>query len=302
MLVVLGPTASGKTSLGVRLAMELGGEIISADSRQVYRGLDIGAGKDLEEYLIDGVRVPHHLIDVADLDREFSVFDFQQQSYQAFEEITGRNALPVMVGGTGLYIQSVLSGYRMVEVSENPGLRDELGKLSDEQLEDRLRSLKDRLHNVTDLESRERVIRAIEIAEAEKRNPPPPAPDIRPLVLGTRFPKDELHRRIKARLSERMENGLIEEVEKLSERRVGWERLYSLGLEYRFVAERLQGKIKNRNDLFQKLYGAICKFAKRQGTWFRRMEREGIEIKWIDRGDFDQARRIVGGFEWFHKQ
>jgi len=301
MLVVLGPTASGKTSLGVKLAREFNGEIISADSRQVYRGLDIGAGKDLEEYTLDGVDIPYHLIDVADLSEEFSVFDFQKRCYDAFEEIRGRRVLPVMVGGTGLYIQSVLSGYRMVDAPENPALRRELTGLSDRQLEEWLRALRGSLHNVTDLTNRERMIRAIEIAEAEKENPPSPSPDVRPLVLGTRFPKDELHRRIRSRLEERLNHGMIEEVEALRAQGVSWERLVALGLEYRFVAERLQGKIRNRNDLVQKLYSAICKFAKRQGTWFRRMEKMRIEIHWIDRGDYETARNLVAGQRWFHR-
>jgi len=293
LLVVLGPTASGKTTLGVKLALELGGEIISAASRQVYRGLDIGSGKDLQEYQVGSSAVPYHLIDVAELSEEFSVFDFQQSCYRVFEEITQRGRLPLVVGGTGLYLQSVLSGYQMVQADEDPKLRAELAGFSDQQLEQRLRAIQGQLHNVTDLASRERMVRAIEIAEAARKNPPPPAPEIRPLILGTRFVRKELQRRISIRLDERLKQGMLEEVERLHQAGVSWERLNSLGLEYRFVAERLQGKIKNRNDLFQKLYAAICKFAKRQDSWFRRMEKAGIEIHWIDRGDFDAARQIV---------
>ena len=292
-LVVLGPTASGKTRLGVGLARDSGGEIISADSRQVYRGLDIGSGKDLAEYEADGVAVPYHLIDIADLSEEFSVFDYQQRFYAAFVSIRQREKLPVVVGGTGLYLEAALKGYRMVAVPEDPGLRAELAVLSYEQLVERLRSLKERLHNTTDLENRERVVRAIEIAEYSRDHEPEPGPDIRPVVLGTQWEREELRRRIRMRLQERIEEGMVEEVAGLHERGVDWERLERLGLEYRFIAEFLEGRIRNKNDLVQKLWAAICQFAKRQDTWFRRMERNGLTIHWIPRGDLDLARKVV---------
>ena len=294
-LVVLGPTASGKTHLGVRLAQGLGGEIISADSRQVYRGLDIGSGKDLSEYEIDGQRIPYHLIDIVDLDHEFSVFDYQKRFFQVFRELEARGILPVIVGGTGLYLEAVLKGYRMVEVPEDPVLRAELAALSDEELVVRLKSLKPRLHNTTDLVTRERLIRAIEIAHHSSIRDPEPLPEVKAVILGARWPREELRRRIRERLIERLEQGMVEEVRRLEAQGVSWERLEQLGLEYRYIAQFLQGKICNKNDLVQKLHSAICKFAKRQETWFRRMERNGTVIHWIPRAGFAAALQVIQG-------
>jgi tRNA dimethylallyltransferase len=290
--VILGPTASGKTGLGVALAAELGGEIVSADSRQVYRGLDIGAGKDLHEYVVEGRAVPYHLIDIVDLDTEYSVYHYQRDFYAVFEQLTSRAVLPIVVGGTGLYLEAVLKGYRMVEVPESADLRRQRESCSDDDLATRLRSLKSELHNTTDLTDRARMIRAIEIALHSRDHPPAPAPEVRPLVLGTRWQREELRARIRRRLKERLSGGLIEEVEQLLARGVGAEKLHFLGLEYRYVSDYLGGAIANRNDLTQKLGSAICKFARRQETWFRRMERNGIEIHWIDRGDLDTAKTI----------
>jgi tRNA dimethylallyltransferase len=289
MLVVLGPTASGKTALGVRLAHAFGGEIISADSRQVYRGLDLGAGKDLSEYVIKGQAIPYHLIDVVDLSHEFSVFEYQQRCFAAFEEISRRGVLPVMVGGTGLYIEAVLKGYRMVEAPENPSLRRELAELSNETLSARLIALKPDLHNTTDLTDRNRLIRAIEIAEFSKHHPPAPAPEIRPFILGTRWERKTLRARIAKRLQQRFDAGMIAEVEGLRKQGVPLEKLHFLGLEYRYIAEFLEGRIASYDELFQQLRIAICQFAKRQETWFRRMERNGVLIHWVDNADYDTA-------------
>jgi tRNA dimethylallyltransferase len=293
LLVVLGPTASGKTTLGVKLAERLEAEIISADSRQVYRGLDIGAGKDLDEYLLDGKKINYHLIDVADLDMVYSVFDFQQQFYETFGALTERGIAALMVGGTGLYIEAVLEGYQMVAVPENKQLREELKDADLAELESKLRSHKSDLHNTTDLVSRETLLRAIEIAVFSQGRTPEPAPEIRALVLGTRFERAELVKRIAARLAQRLQNGLVEEVESLRARGVSFERLDSLGLEYRFVADFLQKKISSRDELFEKLAAAIAKFAKRQLSWFRRMERRGIEIHWIEQASFEKAMQVV---------
>lgn len=291
--MVLGPTASGKTRLGVRLASEWGGEVVSADSRQVYRGLDLGSGKDLDEYTMDGVAVPYHLIDIAGLDREFSVFDYQKRFYETFEALQSRAVLPVVVGGTGLYLEAVLGKYRMVEVPENPALRAELDAESDEALAARLLRMKRRLHNTTDLASRERIVRAIEIAEYSASHDPEPAPDIRPLILGAQWDRSILRQRIRVRLVERIKLGLIDEVKGLHARGVPWERLEQLGLEYRFIAEYIEGKIVGKNDLMQKLSAAINQFAKRQDTWFRRMERNGFKIHWIPRADYAEAAGVV---------
>lgn len=292
-IVLLGPTASGKTALGARLANMLNGEILSADSRQVYRGLDIGSGKDLNEYTVGNKPVPYHLIDIVGLDQEFSVFHYQQAFYAAFEDVMSRNNLPVVVGGTGLYLDAVLCGYSMVAAPEHPALRETLAALSDDALRERLKSVQQRLHNKTDTEDRDRLIRAIEIAEYAATHPAPRCPEVRPLILGIACPPATLRERITARLRERMTAGLIEEVAALHTAGHSWERLERLGLEYRFIAEYLQGKIKRENDLFQKLNSAIAQFAKRQRTWFRRMERQGFVIHWLEDNSLAEALHLI---------
>ncbi|MGA7829136.1 MAG: tRNA (adenosine(37)-N6)-dimethylallyltransferase MiaA [Geobacteraceae bacterium] len=290
-IVLLGPTASGKTRLGVALARELNGEIISADSRQVYRGMDIGTGKDIGEY----GEVPYHLIDILEPGEDFNVFFFQKLCFAAMAEIRGRNRLPVIVGGTGLYLDAVLRKYRMVEVPDNPDLRRELATLSLEELAARLLAVNPRLHNTTDLLDQARLLRAIEIAEYEKCHEPEPLPEIKPLIFGVRWERSILRQRITARLKERLDAGLIEEVAELHSKGVPYETLEFYGLEYRFVARHLKGEL-NRNDLFQKLNSAIHDFAKRQDTWFRRMERQGTEIHWLVGGGkpLQEALDIVG--------
>ena len=289
VLTILGPTASGKTRLAVALAGEFGGEIISADSRQVFRGMDIGSGKDLHEY----GRVPYHLIDILDAGGEFSVFDFQRRFLSVYEDVTKRRALPVLCGGSGMYLDAVLRGYRMVEVSRNDALRDVLAKKTDAELVEELRRLKPDLHNSTDLLDRERTVRAIEIArgEVEQCTVSEPLPRLRSTVIGIRWERDALRRRITERLRERLDNGLIEEVERLHERGIAWERLDYYGLEYRYVGGYLRGDM-DKNDMFQRLNAAIHTFAKRQGNWFRRMERHGVAINWID-GDGDQSAQAM---------
>lgn len=276
LVVVLGPTASGKTKLAVRLAEVLNGEIISADSRQVYKGMDIGTGKDLGDY----GDVPYHLIDVAEPGEEFNLFQFQRLFYDKFEEIRSRGKMPVMAGGTGLYLEAILQGYRMAEVPENPSLRAELEGCSFEELEQRLRHSSTRPHNTTDLLDRSRLVRAIEIAE-HKVPDPEPLPEIRPVIFGIRWPRDLLKERITKRLKERLEQGMVEEVLQLHQQGISYEKLEFFGLEYRFVSRFLKKEL-NKNDMFQKLKAAIHDFAKRQETWFRRMERNGIVINWLD--------------------
>lgn len=292
-LVVAGPTASGKTTLGVQLAALLDGEILSADSRQVYRGLDIGSGKDLAEYVYQGRTIPYHLIDITDLSTEFSVFHYQQAFYNAFDDVCSRNRLPVIVGGTGLYLEAALSKYQLVPVPINTELRAELEGLDMAALAQRLRAAKPDLHDESDLVDRERAVRAIEIAEYKTSFSPPPAPDIHPLLLVILHAPDALRDRIARRLRERIQNGLIEEVEGLHREGASWERLEQLGLEYRFVAKYLQGTIKNKNDLFQKLNGAIAQFAKRQRTWFRGMERRGFKVHWLPDATLSSALQVL---------
>ena len=290
LLVVLGPTATGKTRLGVGLARALGGEIISADSRQVYRRLDIGTGKDLAEYGQGDQRVPVHLIDIVEPADEYSVFEFQQDCHRVFEDLWARGRLPVMVGGTGMYLSAVLEGYAMVAAPEDPALRAELADLSDEELADHLRTLKPDLHNTTDLSSRERILRAIEIAVRTAEDPPPKRPYLEPLILGTRFDRSVLDERIGARLRVRLEEeGLIEEVEGLLAEGLSYDRLDALGLEYRFIADYLRGRLADIDALHAALSKAIRKFARRQLSWFRRMERHGVKIHWLDGAYLDQA-------------
>jgi len=293
LVTILGPTASGKTCLAVKLAQELSGEIISADSRQVFRRMDIGTGKDLHEY----GSVPYHLIDVLEPGQECSVFAFQRLFLQAFEEITARGQLPMLCGGTGLYLDAALRGYRMVEVSENLQLRAELADKSDAELVEMLVKLLPDQHNRTDQTDRDRTIRAIEIAsyQPDEQEKQEPFPVIQPLVLGIRWDRAELRRRITQRLRQRLEAGMLDEIQQLHASGVAWERLDYYGLEYRYGGMFLRGEL-NRNDLFQKLNAAIHDFAKRQETWFRRMERNGVVIHWLDGAGepVTEARQIIG--------
>ena len=292
-LVILGPTASGKTGLGIALARLLGGEIISADSRQIYRGLDIGSGKDRQDYEIGGATVTCHLIDHVDLKTEYNVFQYQRDFHATFQSLVERKVLPIVVGGTGLYLEAALSKSLMIPVPENPALREEMAALSTDQLAEKLQQLNPNTHNTTDLLERDRLERAIEIAVFSETATPEPAPPTHPLILGVQWNRKTLRQRIAHRLVSRMEAGLIEEVEDLISQGCPWPRLEQLGLEYRFVARYLRGKIKNQNDLTQKLSGEICRFAKKQDTWFRRMERNGTVIHWVPEGRLDAAMALI---------
>ena len=288
-VVLLGPTAVGKTAIGVRLAAELGGEIISADSRQVYKGLDIGSGKDLADYVLDGKQIPYHLIDVADLSQEYSVFLYQLDFYKCFSEIRSRGLLPVVVGGSGMYVDAIVRGYDLVPVPENKELRASLADKSLEELGKTLLALKGgSLHVPRDLLERERVVKAIEIETfiqspecASFKKSLPPRPDIRPLILGTTLPRDRLRANIARRLDQRLDEGMIDEVRRLHDAGASWERLERLGLEYRDVSEFLQGKHSSQKEMRDLLCTAICQFAKRQETWFRGMEKKGVKINWL---------------------
>ena len=297
LLVILGPTASGKTRLAVAAARRLNGEIISADSRQVFKGMDIGTGKDLEEY----GEIPCHLIDILEPGEEFSVFDFQRHFASAFNLVTSHGRLPILAGGTGLYLDSVLRGYRMVSAPENDELRRELAQLSLDQLRLRLLALVPEQHNTTDLLQRERLVRAIEIAAhaAEKGAAGViPLPELRPVIFGIKVEREIVRRRITERLKARLQGGMIEEVQRLLAAGVSPERLDSYGLEYRFVSRHLAGEL-NRNDMFQKLNSAIHDFAKSQDTWFRRMEKHGLQIIWLDASGDPLARllEVMAGYE-----
>lgn len=296
LLVILGPTASGKTGLAVGLARTIGGEIISADSRQVYRGMDLGTGKDLSEYNRGGAAVPFHLIDILDPSDEFSVFAYQKLFYRAFHEIIERGKVPLLVGGTGLYLEAVIRGYRLPEVPINQPLRDELAGEGMEVLRRRLLALHPRVHNRTDLQERERLIRAIEIAvhphgndhETEVRIP------LSPLVIGIRCEREALRSKITDRLKARLESGMIEEVRELRKAGLTWGRIDSFGLEYRYIGLYLRGDI-TRDEMFRTLNTRIHQYAKRQETWFRRMERNGVSIHWIESGDTDSVLARISG-------
>jgi len=293
LIVILGPTASGKTTLAAHLAKMLGSEIISADSRQVYRGMDLGTGKDLSEYCVEGVSIPCHLIDIVDPNVDFSVFDYQQRFFQCFDEIASRGVLPVLVGGTGLYLESVLQGYRMCAVSEDPVLRNELATEPMEGLVRRFLTVHQRPHNKSDLLDRSRLIRAIEIAEHSRHYKSlPDAPRIKALVVGVRWERIVLRERITGRLRQRLAAGMIDEVRSLQTSGVSWERLNYFGLEYRYIGLYLQG-ILDYQAMFETLNTKIHQFAKRQETWFRRMERNGRLIHWLDGADHDFLRKII---------
>ena len=282
--VVLGATATGKTAFAVKLAQAKHGEIISADSRQVYRGLDLGTGKDLQEY----GSIPYHLIDVCDLSREFTVFHFQQEAYRLFPQLIKKGVLPIIAGGTGLYLDAILRGYELIPVPENPTLRQTLATKTRPELQAMLIALKPAIHNKTDLEQPDRLLRAIEIARYRQEHPEFAAahlqsvPSIKPKIYGLSFERSVLRERIRRRLIARIDAGMIEETEHIHAQGYSWERLESLGLEYRFTAQYLQGKIESKETYIEQLYRAIGQFAKRQETWFRRMAKNGIEIEWID--------------------
>jgi tRNA dimethylallyltransferase len=294
LIVILGPTASGKTRLASKLAHDLNGEVISADSRQVYRKMNIGTGKDLREFVIDGWEVPYHLIDVEDPQNEFNLFEFHKRFFLIFDDLRKRNVLPVLVGGTGLYLESILCQYDLPEAPVNQNRRDELNGKTMEELRQRLWELKPQLHNRTDLDDRERLIRAIEIelARQDVQKTGMAGQEVNAAVFGIRWERAELRRRITRRLDERLDQGMVEEVASLHAHGLSWARLESFGLEYRFISQYLQHKI-TYPEMKEKLNIAIHQFAKRQDTWFRRMERKGVAIHWLPGDDYPLLRESV---------
>jgi tRNA dimethylallyltransferase len=295
LIVILGPTASGKTHLAAKLAYDLHGEIISADSRQVYKNMDIGTGKDLNQYIINGRRIPYHLIDIVAPENEFNLFEFQYRFYKIFSELIEKKILPVLVGGTGLYLESVLTGYNMPHAPMNQELRKDLYRKSKDELQKMLLALKPQLHNKTDLEDSERLIRAIEIERARSKKDQTQKPDINAVVFGIRWERSTLRQRITVRLKNRLEQGMIEEVMKLHTAGLTWTKLESFGLEYRFISQYLQRKI-SFDEMTNKLNTAIHQFAKRQETWFRRMEKKGIVINWFQSNDYSLLKESVMKF------
>ena len=290
IITILGPTASGKTSLATRLALMMGNaEIISADSRQVYRGMDIGTGKDLADYEIEGVSIPYHLIDIADAGDKYNLFQFQQDFWNAYNDIRSRGKFPILCGGTGLYIESVLKSYKMVPVPENPQLRQELEGRSLEELTELLSTYKS-LHNTTDVDTPKRAIRAIEIQQyyREHKIDEREFPSLRSLTIGVNIDRDLRRQKITQRLHDRMQQGMLQEVEGLL-RHVPAEDLMYYGLEYKYLTLCCLGQL-TREEMLRQLEIAIDQFAKRQMTWFRGMERRGTPIIWQDASESLESR------------
>ncbi|MGE5351677.1 MAG: tRNA (adenosine(37)-N6)-dimethylallyltransferase MiaA [Acidobacteriota bacterium] len=293
LITILGPTATGKTQLAARLAQKYNGEIISADSRQVYRGMDLGTGKDLQDYTVEGEKVPYHMIDIADpKEEEFNLYRFLEFFYKTFDEVTSRNKIPFLTGGTGLYLDAVLRSYDMKEALDSEEYLKELDPLTLQELQMRLLAANPNIHNTTDLLDKRRLIDALRIAENKIAPGSKPKVKIDPLVIGVFLERKEVKDRITRRLKKRLQEGMIDEVKSLLESGVSFEKLDFFGLEYRFIGQYLKGSL-NYNDMYQKLNSAIHAFAKRQMTWFRKMEREGVKINWIDGPDFEQACQII---------
>lgn len=292
MITILGPTATGKTSFATYVAKQLNGEIISADSRQVYRGMNIGTGKDLLDYSIDGQEIPYHLIDIADPGYEYNVFEFQSDFLKAYQKIEERQKFPILCGGTGMYIESVLKGYKLIDVPRNEVLREFLEIKSDEELDEVLQDFKN-LHNTTDTSDRDRLLRAIEIQKYYEDHPEIDTsfPKIDTIIVGINFDRRVVRARITERLEQRLDEGMVQEVQGLLEKGVTAEELKFYGLEYRFITQYLQEEI-SYNEMFRRLNTAIHQFAKRQMTWFRRMEKQGFEIHWLD-GNLSHEEKMM---------
>jgi tRNA dimethylallyltransferase len=299
LLVVIGPTASGKTSLAVAVAKRVNGEIISADSRQVYKGMNLGTGKDYNDYLIDGTSLPYHLIDIAEPGYKYNVFEFQRDFNKVYSGLKERNVFPVVCGGSGMYVDSIITGYKMVEVPPDSGFRAELGKKSMEELKEILSTYKN-LHNTTDIDTKKRVIRAIEIEYFDRNTGMQNSgfPKIRSLVVGIMLDRESRRRRITERLKQRLYVGMVDEVKQLIDMGISTETLIYYGLEYKFITLYLTGEL-SYDEMVRDLETAIHQFAKRQMTWFRGMERRGIKIHWID-GNLPMEEKVQKIIELLH--
>ena len=282
LITILGPTASGKTPLAAALADKLSTEIISGDSRQVYRRMDLGTGKDLEDYTVEGRPVPYHLIDIVEPGSKYNVFEYQRDFLKAYEEIVAKGKLPILCGGTGMYIESVLKGYRLLPVPENPELRASLEGKSLEELTHILEGYK-KLHNSTDVDTAKRAIRAIEIEEYYKQQPPEyrEFPSLKSLIIGVDIDRELRREKITRRLKQRLDEGMVDEVRGLLNEGIPAENLIYYGLEYKFLTQYAIGEL-TYEEMFLQLETAIHQFAKRQMTWFRGMERRGFTIHWLD--------------------
>jgi len=294
LITVLGATATGKTGLAVKLANLLNGEIISADSRQIYRGMDIGTGKDIEEYNIDDKKIPYYLIDILDPTEDYNVCRFQDEFELAYTDIHERHKLPILCGGTGLYLDSVLLNYRFEPIDANTKLRESLESKSKVELAIQLQALDSNLYKNWNTDTKRRIIRGIELA-LKNGNPETnskPNDLSKTCVLGVQFPREIIRERITARLKFRLDNGMIGEVEMLLKNGLPKERLNYFGLEYKFIGQYLDDKL-TKNELFELLNIAIHQFAKRQSSWFRRLEKRGVNIYWVEEGSLEMAMKII---------
>lgn len=282
LITILGPTASGKTSFAAALAYELNTEIISGDSRQIYKGMDIGTGKDLIDYTVKGKQIPYHLIDIVEPGYKYSIFEYQRDFLTVYNQLKDRNITPILCGGSGLYLESVLDSYELAQVPKNPELRQELKNKSLNELSEILSQYKT-LHNTTDVDTTNRAIRAIEIEMyyAKEKLPQRGFPELKSLIIGIDIERDLRRKKITNRLKERLDEGMIQEVQHLLDKGLTPDDLIYYGLEYKFVTQHIIGEL-SFEEMFKQLEIAIHQFAKRQMTWFRRMERKGFNIHWID--------------------
>lgn len=290
LIVVLGPTASGKTRFAAKLAYAINGEIISADSRQVYREMNLGTGKDYDDYYVNGEKINYHLVDIVEPGYKYNLFEYQKDFFDSFEKVINDEKFPVLCGGTGLYIEAVLKKYKMIHVPVNPELRSELENKTLEELTEILKGFK-KLHNKTDTDTIQRAIRGIEIEVYYKDNPQivPDLPEIKPLIIGINIDRQSRRKKITDRLERRLKEGMIEEVEGLLKKGISADALIYYGLEYKYVTLYLTGELTYK-EMFDKLNTSIHRFAKRQMTWFRGMERKGVEIHWIDAFEPDEKK------------
>lgn len=291
LITILGPTASGKTQLAASVAKSIDGEIISADSRQVYRGMNLGTGKDYHDYTVDNVTIPYHLIDIVDAGTKYNVYEFQKDFFRTYNEIHQRNKQPILCGGSGLYIESVLKEYRLIAVPDNQKFRDELSSKTDDELITLLSSFK-KPHNQTDTSNRKRLIRAIEIEDYYDKNDvdQSPLPKINNIIFGVRYSRNNERNRITCRLKQRLKDGMLDEVKALLDSGINPDDLIYYGLEYKYLTQHIIGEI-SWDEMFNKLNIAIAQFSKRQMTWFRRMERNGLNINWIQ-GSIPLAEKV----------
>ena len=293
LITILGPTAVGKTKFASQLAYTFNGEIISADSRQVYIGMDIGTGKDYEDYIVNGTIIKSHLIDVVKPECEFNLYLFTQLFKNSFNEIIQNKKLPFLVGGTGLYLSSIIQKYQLNDADFNSERAKELENFTELELREILLKLQPKVHNTTDIIEKDRIIKAIIVAESKSEGKE--SEEFSSLIIGLTDEREKVKERIRIRLKDRLNNGMIEEVERLINSGISHEKLRFFGLEYKFLSMYLTGEL-NYNDMYQKLASAIIQFSKRQMTWFRKMENGGIKIHWLKNNQISEAEELINSF------